>query len=57
MAEQYDLAKSGGSDYHAEPSHDRGGPGSVSLPLEAFQGLKGRRAARRATASGDATSS
>jgi len=57
MARQYDLAISGGSDYHAEPSHDRGGPGCVSLPLEAFQGLKGRWAARRATASGESTSS
>jgi 3',5'-nucleoside bisphosphate phosphatase len=57
MAEQHGLAVSGGSDYHAEPSHDFGGPGCVSLPREAFQGLKDRCAARRATASGDATSS
>jgi predicted metal-dependent phosphoesterase TrpH len=57
LARQYDLAVTGGSDYHAEPSHDAGGPGSVSLPAEAFQALKDRCAARRATASGDATSS
>jgi predicted metal-dependent phosphoesterase TrpH len=57
MAVEYGLAVSGGSDYHADPSHDLGGPGSVSLPREAFQALKDRRAARRATASGDTTSS
>jgi len=57
IARQYDLAVTGGSDYHAEPSHDVGGPGYVSLPREAFQALKDRWAARRATASGDATSS
>jgi len=56
-AVRYGLAVTGGSDYHADPSHDRGGPGSVSLPPEAFQTLKDRCAARRATASGDATSS
>jgi len=56
-AVRYGLAVTGGSDYHADPSHDRGGPGSVSLPQEAFQTLKDRCAARRATASGDATSS
>ena len=56
-AARYGLAVTGGSDYHADPSHDRGGPGSVSLPREAFQTLKDRCAARRATASGDATSS
>jgi len=57
MVVRYGLAVTGGSDYHADPSHDRGGPGSVSLPPEAFQTLKDRCAARRATASGDATSS
>jgi len=57
MARSYGLAVTGGSDYHADPSHDRGGVGSVSLPREAFQVLKDRCAARRATASGDATSS
>jgi predicted metal-dependent phosphoesterase TrpH len=57
IARQHDLAVTGGSDYHAEPSHDVGGPGCVSLPPEAFQRLKDRCAARRATASGDATSS
>jgi predicted metal-dependent phosphoesterase TrpH len=57
MADEYGLAVSGGSDYHADPSHDAGGPGSVSLPPAAFQVLKDRCAARRATASGAATSS
>ena len=57
LANRYGLAVTGGSDYHAEPSHDLGGPGSVSLPPEAFQTLKDRCATRRATASGDATSS
>lgn len=57
IARQHDLAVTGGSDYHAEPSHDVGGPGSVSLPREAFQALKDRWVARRATASGDAASS
>jgi predicted metal-dependent phosphoesterase TrpH len=42
IARQYDLAVTGGSDYHAEPSHDAGGPGSVSLPREEFQALKDR---------------
>jgi predicted metal-dependent phosphoesterase TrpH len=57
IADRYGLAISGGSDYHADPSHDTGGPGSVSLAPEAFQLLKDRCAARRATASGEATSS
>ena len=56
-ADAHGLAVSGGSDYHADPSHDAGGPGCVSLPREAFQVLKDRCAARRATASGAATSS
>jgi hypothetical protein len=30
---------SGGSDYHADPSHGAAGPGSVSLPREAFDRL------------------
>jgi predicted metal-dependent phosphoesterase TrpH len=57
LAEAHGLAVSGGSDYHADPSHDSGGPGSVSLPHELFQALAGRRATRRATASGATTSS
>jgi predicted metal-dependent phosphoesterase TrpH len=57
MATQHGLGVTGGSDYHAEPSHDAGGPGCASLPREAFRALKDRCAARRATASGDATSS
>jgi predicted metal-dependent phosphoesterase TrpH len=57
MADEYGLAVSGGSDYHGDPSHDTGGPGSVSLPPAAFQVLKDRCAARRATASGASASS
>jgi predicted metal-dependent phosphoesterase TrpH len=57
LARQHGLAVSGGSDYHGDPSHDAGGPGSVSLPPELFQALRGRCATRRATASGASTSS
>jgi hypothetical protein len=57
IAEREKLAVTGGSDYHGDPSHDVGGPGCVSLPRQTFQLLKGRWAARRATASGTATSS
>jgi len=52
LARQHGLGVSGGSDYHGDPSHDVGGPGSVALPAELFQDLKGRCATRRATASG-----
>ena len=57
LAGRHRLAVSGGSDYHGDPSHDAGGPGSTVLPRELFQGLKGRLATRRATASGLSTSS
>jgi predicted metal-dependent phosphoesterase TrpH len=57
LARQHRLAVSGGSDYHGDPSHDAGGPGSTALPPELFQELKGRWATRRATASGLSTSS
>ena len=57
LARQLGVAVSGGSDYHGDPSHDAGGPGSTSLPRELFQNLKGRWATRRATASGLSTSS
>ena len=57
LANRYRLAVSGGSDFHGDPSHDAGGPGSTPLPAELFQGLKGRWATRRATASGRSTSS
>ena len=56
-ARQHRIAVSGGSDYHGDPSHDVGGPGSTALPPELFQDLKGRCATRRATASGLSTSS
>jgi len=57
LARQLGVAVSGGSDYHGDPSHDIGGPGSTALPPERFQDLKGRCATRRATASGLSTSS
>jgi hypothetical protein len=56
LAARHGLAVSGGSDYHGDPSHDVVGVGGVSLPRELFQALKGRRATRRATASGASTS-
>lgn len=43
IADRLGLAVSGGSDYHADPSHDGGGPGSVSLPREQFERLKARK--------------
>ena len=36
------LAVTGGSDYHGDESHGSGGPGSVSLPRDAFEQLKKR---------------
>ena len=56
MARDLQLSMSGGSDFHADDSHGGARPGSVSLPREAFDELV-RRAATRATASGDDTSS
>jgi predicted metal-dependent phosphoesterase TrpH len=60
MARAFELAVSGGSDYHADESHGPAAPGSVTLPRGEFERLKetaGRRAAIRATASGSSTSS
>ena len=56
FARHHRLAVSGGSDYHGDPSHDAGGPGSVSLPPLLFHELKVRCATRRATASRASTS-
>jgi len=56
IARTRDLAVSGGSDYHGEPSHDVVGIGGVSLPRELLQPLRDRCATRRATASGASTS-
>jgi predicted metal-dependent phosphoesterase TrpH len=47
LAKKLDLALSGGSDYHADDSHGSGGPGSISLPPEAFENLKARYLALR----------
>jgi 3',5'-nucleoside bisphosphate phosphatase len=40
IADRLATAVSGGSDYHGDPSHGSGGPGSVSLPRERFEQLK-----------------
>jgi hypothetical protein len=39
VAARLGLAVTGGSDYHADESHGSGGPGSVSLPREAYEKL------------------
>jgi len=54
IAERMGLAVTGGSDYHADETHGATAPGAVSLPREHYDRL---RATRRATASGDKTSS
>jgi 3',5'-nucleoside bisphosphate phosphatase len=54
LARRLDLAVTGGSDYHADETHGAAHPGSVSLPRDHYDRL---RATRRATASGDDTSS
>lgn len=56
IASHHDLAVTGGSDYHGDPSHDVVGIGGVSLPPELFHVVK-ERAARRATASSPSVSS
>jgi len=43
LAQHLGLAVSGGSDYHADESHGATRPGSVELPREAYETLKGRR--------------
>jgi predicted metal-dependent phosphoesterase TrpH len=48
LAARYDLAVSGGSDYHGEEGHRRGMLGRVSLPAAHFERLS-ERAARRHT--------
>ena len=42
LAARLGVAVSGGSDYHADRSHGSASIGSVSLPREAYQHLKGR---------------
>ena len=42
LADRLGLAVSGGSDYHGDGSHGTLGPGSVSLPREAYEKLKAR---------------
>ena len=57
LAAQLGLAVSGGSDFHADESHGASAPGTVSVPRDAYDRLKARRATMRATASGwDASS-
>jgi predicted metal-dependent phosphoesterase TrpH len=57
LATQFNLAVTGGSDFHADDEHGGGGPGSVTLPRADYTRLLDLRAARRATASGASTSS
>jgi len=64
LAKRLGLAVTGGSDYHADETHGAAAPGSVSLPREHYDRLRSvrlqadrLRATRRATASGDDTSS
>lgn len=40
LAERLNLRVTGGSDYHGDDSHGPGGPGSVSLPRDAYERLK-----------------
>lgn len=42
LAERLGLSLSGGSDYHGDPGYGPARPGSVSLPVEAFEDLKRR---------------
>ncbi len=43
LAQHHGLATTGGSDYHADPSHGAPHPGSVALPPAEFDRLKARR--------------
>jgi 3',5'-nucleoside bisphosphate phosphatase len=45
LADRLGLAVSGGSDFHADPSHGPAEPGAVSLPPEYFEGLIARKRA------------
>jgi hypothetical protein len=47
LAERLGLSLSGGSDYHGDPAYGPARPGSASLPVEAFEGLKRRLAGAR----------
>jgi predicted metal-dependent phosphoesterase TrpH len=56
LAAAFDLAVSGGSDYHGTGGHGPAHPGATALPRDAYEALE-RRATSRATASGRSTSS
>jgi predicted metal-dependent phosphoesterase TrpH len=56
MARRFNVAVSGGSDFHGDESHGASSPGTVLLPQEEFDRLV-RLATIRATASGSPTSS
>ena len=49
VAHRLGLCMSGGSDYHADESHGSAHPGSVSLPIEAFDQLRARATSRAVT--------
>jgi hypothetical protein len=57
LAARLGVAVSGGSDYHADESHDREELGAIGLPQEHYDRLAARRPTNRATASGSNTSS
>jgi predicted metal-dependent phosphoesterase TrpH len=42
LAERLKLLVTGGSDYHGDDTHGHGGPGSVTLPQDAYDRLKQR---------------
>ncbi len=44
LAARLGLAVTGGSDFHGDESHGPAAPGRVSLPREAFEDFKARRA-------------
>ena len=47
LAARLRLSVTGGSDFHGDDSHGGRGPGSVSLPRDAFEKLKARRKGSR----------
>lgn len=47
LAARLGVAVTGGSDFHADDSHGSSMPGRVSLPRDAYEQFKARRASRR----------
>ena len=44
-ARDFGLLVTGGSDYHGDSAHRKGGPGSTSLPPEHWDALRSRQRA------------